>query len=99
MTVAAGAGRTTEIADALTELNLALRTHGGSVELVGVDGDTLRLRMIGLCSACLFKPVTTESTIRPFIAQRLGMRVQILGARVSAEAQARMERALAMSYD
>jgi Fe-S cluster biogenesis protein NfuA len=99
MTGGAEIAGTAEIADAIVELNRALRTHGGSVQLVDVDGDTLRLRMIGLCAACVFKPVTTEATIRPFVAQRLGMQVQVLGARVSAEAQARMERAFAVSYD
>lgn len=84
-----------EIEDAVRELNLALRTHGGAVEVVGVDEDALTLRMAGLCAACLFKPITLEATIRPFIADRLGMRVQMAGARISAEAQERLERALA----
>jgi len=88
-----------EVRSAVTELNLALRTHGGAVECVGVDDDTLRLRMTGLCAACLFKPITMEATIRPFIAERLGLQVEMVGARISAEAQERLERAFADSYE
>lgn len=83
---------------ALAELNSALRTHGGSVECVSVSGDLIRLRMVGLCAGCLYRPLTLAATIRPFIAERLGMRVEIDGARISAEAQARVERALIGSY-
>jgi Fe-S cluster biogenesis protein NfuA len=86
-----------EVEDAVRELNLALRTHGGAVELVGVDDDMVTLRMVGLCAACLFKPITMEATIRPFIAERLGLQVQMTGARISAEAQERLARALAGS--
>jgi Fe-S cluster biogenesis protein NfuA len=82
---------------AIAELNLALRTHGGAVECTGFDSATVRLRMAGLCAGCLFKPVTTAATIRPFIAERLGMNVEVEGARVSAEAEERLARAFASS--
>jgi Fe-S cluster biogenesis protein NfuA len=42
-----------EVQAALADLNLALRTHGGAVECVGTENGTLRLRMSGLCAACL----------------------------------------------
>ncbi len=87
--------REAEIESAVAELNLALRTHGGAVECVGRDGETLRLRMTGLCAGCVFKPVTTEATIRPFILERLGLQVDVEGARVSAEARERLARAFA----
>lgn len=88
---------TAQVQGAVAELNLALRTHGGAVECTGVHGDTVRLRMTGLCAGCLFKPVTTEATIRPFIAERLGMDVEVEGARVSVEAQQRLARAFRTS--
>ena len=84
----------TDIDEALAALNLALRTHGGSVECTGLAGNTIRLKMAGLCASCLFKPVTLAATIRPYIRARLGMDVEIEGARISDEAQARLERAL-----
>jgi len=87
------------VEEAIATLNLALRTHGGSVECLGVEDGTLRLRMTGLCAACLFKPVTLEATIRPYIRERLAMDVTIEGARISEEAQARLRRALQSSYD
>ncbi len=58
---------------------------------------TVRLRMDGLCAGCLFKPVTTAATIRPFIADRLGLEVQVEGARISDEAEQRLRRAFESS--
>jgi Fe-S cluster biogenesis protein NfuA len=91
--------RERELEQTLADLNLALRTHGGAVECTGVEEGTVRLRMTGLCAACLFKPVTLAATIRPYIRERLGMGAEIEGARISAEAQERLERALARSYE
>jgi Fe-S cluster biogenesis protein NfuA len=93
----AGAADAADIEEALAELNLALRAHGGSVEFAGMNGSTLRLRPTGLCAACLFKPVTVAATIGPYISERLGMEVELEGARISAEARVRLERASASS--
>ena len=44
--------------------------HGGSLELVDFDGETLRVRMAGACHGCSLAPVTlhgwVEGTVRPF---------------------------------
>jgi Fe-S cluster biogenesis protein NfuA len=86
-----------EVERAIADLNLALRTHGGAVECTGFDSVTVNLRMAGLCAGCLFKPVTTAATIGPFIAERLGLQVQVEGARISEEAEQRLIKAFQSS--
>jgi Fe-S cluster biogenesis protein NfuA len=93
------AGSTREVEDAVAQLNLALRTHGGAVECTGVVGTTLKLRMTGLCAGCLFKPVTVAATIAPYIRERLGLEVELEGSRISEEAHQRLVRALAATYE
>lgn len=86
--------------ETLAELNVVLKTHGGAVEQAGpIEDGVLRLRMGGLCAACMFKPVTTTSTLRPFIRERLGLDVVVEGARISSEAEQRLTTALAPYYE
>lgn len=44
--------------------------HGGQVEMVSFDGETLTVRMSGACRGCALSPVTLhgwiEGTVRPF---------------------------------
>jgi Fe-S cluster biogenesis protein NfuA len=44
--------------------------HGGSVEVVSFDGETLRVRLKGHCVGCTLSEVTLhgwiEGTVRPF---------------------------------
>lgn len=44
--------------------------HGGALEMVSFDGDTLQVRMLGACEGCNLAPVTlhgwVEATVRPF---------------------------------
>ncbi len=44
--------------------------HGGSLELVSFDGETLKIRMKGACVGCSLSSVTlhgwVEGTVRPF---------------------------------
>ncbi len=87
-----------DVVTVVAELNLALRTHGGGVEHVETTAEgVVRLRMLGLCAGCLYRPLTMAGTIQPLFAQRTGMKVELLGARISAEAEERIARALARS--
>lgn len=44
--------------------------HGGALEMVSFDGQTLRVRMSGACRGCSLAPHTlhgwVEGTVRPF---------------------------------
>jgi Fe-S cluster biogenesis protein NfuA len=44
--------------------------HGGSVELVSFDGETLKVRLAGACLGCPLSPVTlhgwVEGTVKQF---------------------------------
>jgi Fe-S cluster biogenesis protein NfuA len=80
----------------LEELRPALSAHAGGVELVGVDGGTVRLRFTGMCTGCHLRPLTTASTIRPALLALDGVdAVEIEGSRISAEAEARLAAAFA----
>lgn len=47
--------------------------HGGSVELVSFDGETLRIKMGGACLGCPLSPVTlhgwVEGTVKQFFPE------------------------------
>lgn len=84
----------------LDELNRALRTHGGGVEQVdGIEDGVLHLRMTGLCAGCLYRPLTTIATLRPYVEERLGLEVEVEGARISEEAEERVLAALGATYE
>lgn len=44
--------------------------HGGSLELISFDGETLKVKMSGACVGCHLSPVTlhgwVEGTVKPF---------------------------------
>ncbi len=78
-----------------------LRGHAGGIELdhAGDDGE-VRVTFTGMCTGCLFRPVTMATTIRPALLQIEGVkRVEATGARVSAEAEQRMEQHLAAWWE
>ena len=52
---------------ALEEVRPYLESHGGNVALVGVDGETVRLRMQGSCSGCPSSTVTLKLAIEEAI--------------------------------
>jgi Fe-S cluster biogenesis protein NfuA len=47
--------------------------HGGSVELVGFDGETLKVRLGGACDGCPLSPTTLNGwvagTVRQFFPE------------------------------
>lgn len=57
----------TRVAQALDQVRPQLHTHGGDVELLGIDGDVVRLRMQGSCHGCPSSAATLRQTIEAAI--------------------------------
>jgi Fe-S cluster biogenesis protein NfuA len=53
----------TRVARALDQVRPQLRAHGGDVELLGLDGGVVRLRMQGSCHGCPSSSVTLRELI------------------------------------
>jgi Fe-S cluster biogenesis protein NfuA len=51
------------VLDALGEVRPYLDSHGGDVELLGVEGSTVRLRLQGSCSGCPSSAMTLKLAI------------------------------------
>ena len=82
---------TAAVRECLERLRAVLDAHAGGIELVEVNGSTVRLRFTGMCTGCHLRPLTTASTIRPALLELAGVEaVEIEGSRISAEAEARL---------
>jgi Fe-S cluster biogenesis protein NfuA len=51
-----------------------LQSHGGDVELTGIDDGVVRVRMFAACGMCELKPVTFASRIRATLLGVPGVR-------------------------
>jgi Fe-S cluster biogenesis protein NfuA len=80
------------VARRLDDLRRLLRTHAGSIDLLELSADgVVRVRLTGLCTSCLLKPVTVTGTIRPALMSVDGVQaVEAEGAYLSEEAEARL---------
>jgi Fe-S cluster biogenesis protein NfuA len=59
------------VEEALEEVRPALRMDGGDVELVGVDGGIVQVKLLGACGGC---PMATM-TLVGFVEERLRLRI------------------------
>ncbi|APW62958.1 NifU family protein [Paludisphaera borealis] len=58
------------VLQALEQVRPVLRSHGGNVEMVGVDGGVVRLRLTGSCHGCASSAVTMKQTIEEAVLGR-----------------------------
>ncbi len=63
-------GLEARVQQALDKVRPYLRGHGGNVEILGVDGETVRLRLIGSCDGCPSSAATIKQTIEEAILAR-----------------------------
>jgi Fe-S cluster biogenesis protein NfuA len=59
----------TRLSEALEKVQPYLKSHGGNVELVGIENDVARVRFHGACKTCPASAVTMESAIRTAVAE------------------------------
>ncbi|MDQ1484979.1 MAG: hypothetical protein QOJ62_672 [Actinomycetota bacterium] len=80
-----------ELANRVQILGRVMAAHGGAVELVSVNDGAVRVRFTGMCTGCLYRPLTFKGVVEPALLAVKGVRsVSAAGARISEQAAARM---------
>jgi Fe-S cluster biogenesis protein NfuA len=76
----------------VSEISRLLGAHAGGLELERLDEQgRVGIRFTGMCTGCLFRPVTLATTIRPALLEVDGVTgVEAVGVRVSAHAARRL---------
>ena len=61
-----------KVKDTIESLRGALQSHGGDVELVGIDDDnTVKVRLQGACQGCPGAAMTMKSGIERILKERV----------------------------
>lgn len=70
-----------------------LAQHAGGLTLEGVSAEgTVTVRYTGMCTGCLYRPVTMGATIRPMLLEIDGVTgVEAVGSRMNDRAHAMLE--------
>ena len=60
-----------KIQDALNKIRPSLQADGGDVELVGVDGGIVKVRLQGACAGCPMSQMTLKDGIERLLKQEI----------------------------
>lgn len=60
-----------EVAKALEEVRPSLQADGGDVELIDVDNNIVKLRLVGHCAGCAYSQMTLKMGIERFLKQKI----------------------------
>jgi len=85
--------RDARIAEHVEMLSDFLGQHAGGLTLESIDeGGHVTVRYTGMCTGCLYRPVTMGATIRPFLLAVEGVTgVEAIGSRMNDRANAMLE--------
>ena len=80
------------LAARVDQVATVMGAHAGAIELLEVsDAGAVRVRFTGMCTGCMFRPLTMKGTVEPALLEVPGVTaVEAAGTRISAEAAARM---------
>ena len=60
-----------EVEKALNKIRPALQADGGDVELVGVDGGVVKVRLTGACGGCPMATITLKNGIEALLKEEI----------------------------
>lgn len=60
-----------ELDDHIEMLKPALKAHGGSIELVGVDDGVVLVKLTGACAGCSMVKLTLKEGVEKFLVKRV----------------------------
>lgn len=92
MTAATGPVDRDALLARIDQVSAAIGAHAGAIELLEVSAaGVVRVRFTGMCTGCLFRPLTMMGTVEPALLTVPGVSaVEAAGTRISTEAATRM---------
>ena len=60
-----------QVKEALELIRPAIQMDGGDIELIGVENNTVTVRLSGTCEACPISPVTLKQGVERILAERV----------------------------
>ena len=60
-----------EVEKAIEEVKPYLKADGGDIEIVAVEGDTVKVRLKGACAGCPMSRMTLQWGVERFIKKRV----------------------------
>jgi len=60
-----------EVSKVLDEIRPSLQADGGDVELVGIEDDVVKVRLVGHCAGCAYSTMTLKMGIERLLKQRI----------------------------
>ncbi len=60
-----------EVAKVLDEIRPSLQADGGDVELIAVDNNVVKLRLVGHCAGCAYSQMTLKNGIERLLKQKI----------------------------
>ncbi len=67
-----------QVENALAKIRPMLERDGGSVELVDVDGTTVKVRLTGACHGCPMSQMTLKAGIERIVKQEVPEVTQVI---------------------
>ena len=66
-----------KITDRLEELRVHLQADGGDLEIVGIDGKTVQLRLRGACDGCPHAAMTIKGGLERILREEIDPEIVI----------------------
>ncbi|MDZ7700480.1 MAG: NifU family protein [Deltaproteobacteria bacterium] len=60
-----------EVQNALNQIRPSLQADGGDVELVGIEGDVVKVRLVGACAGCPMSQMTLKNGVEQHLKQHV----------------------------
>jgi Fe-S cluster biogenesis protein NfuA len=60
-----------KIKDVIAKIRPALQRDGGDIKFVSLDGETVKVRLIGACKGCPMATFTIKNTVERIIKQEI----------------------------
>ncbi|WP_176012310.1 NifU family protein [Victivallis sp. Marseille-Q1083] len=66
-----------KITDRLEELRIHLQADGGDLEIIGIDGKVVQLRLQGACGCCPHATMTIKNGLERILREEIDPEIEI----------------------
>ncbi|MHA1143310.1 MAG: NifU family protein [Candidatus Helarchaeota archaeon] len=67
-----------KVKEAIDKIRPSLQADGGNIELLGIEGNKVKVRLLGACSGCAMSQYTLKMGVERFLREQVSKDIEVI---------------------
>ncbi|MGM0431756.1 MAG: NifU family protein [Spirochaetota bacterium] len=67
-----------QVKQAINDIRPSLQNDGGDIDFISLDGDTVKVRLVGSCAGCPMSQMTLKQGVERYLREKVSSTLEVI---------------------